>query len=46
MAAPNCVKCGSNNITYQDRLFGGIYGVLVYCAACGAIISWAPKPKD
>ena len=43
---PCCANCKSNNITYQVQTFGGVRGILVYCGTCGAIISWAPEPKN
>jgi hypothetical protein len=39
-----CPKCGSTDITWETKTFS-VEGVLVYCASCGAIVSWAPKPE-
>jgi hypothetical protein len=44
MASPYCAKCGSSNITWQTQTLS-VAGILVYCASCGAIFGWAPKPK-
>ena len=43
MPFPCCGKCGGN-LTWQTISFGGIQGILVYCAACGAAVSWVPRP--
>jgi hypothetical protein len=39
-----CAKCGSMQITFEIRVFL-VPGILVYCATCGAIVSWVPKPE-
>jgi len=43
---PCCASCKSDKIAYQIQTFGGVRGILVYCGTCGAIISWAPEPKN
>lgn len=45
MPSPRCAECKSTNIAWETKTFSGIAGVLVYCGACGAVISWAPKPE-
>ena len=43
-AEPCCAKCGSLELTSRKTSFQSLWGVLVYCGACGAVVTWAPKP--
>lgn len=45
MATPCCAKCGHTSFTYSTKTHGGITGMYVYCAGCGAVVSWVPKPQ-
>jgi hypothetical protein len=44
-AEPCCAKCESTLIGSTRRSWQGVEGLLIFCTACGAIITWAPVPK-
>lgn len=44
-AVPCCGHCKSTELTYRMRVFGGVDGVLVFCATCGAVFGWGPEIK-
>jgi hypothetical protein len=39
---PKCGHCGGNSFSYSSNSQGGMNGYLVYCAGCGAVVSWTP----
>ena len=43
--APVCAKCGASSFTTFRQPLAGSNGFFVYCAKCGAVVSWSLDPR-
>ena len=42
---PNCPRCKEQEFRSMAKTIDNNSGSFIYCASCGCIVGWTPKPK-